>query len=369
MSSEIGVGASIGPARLERFLGEGAMGVVYLGQHLSLGIPVAVKLLKEDRINGDPRYLERFRREARLAARLSHPGLVRVLDFGEQGGTPWMVMEYVDGFTLDTFLRQRPGSQPETTILRVLAAVGSALGTAHGEGIVHRDLKPANILLDRKGRLKVADLGLAREDGADGLTRDRVAVGSPAYMAPETLTPGARADHRIDLYALGIIGYQMAFGRLPYSGSMSQIVHGHLGGRADWTLATTCSSPVLALLRRLMAVDPQQRPASGDEVLQEARRLMGSGSLRRKAADTSSQGEFSGLVRMLESGLGEKTSSHAGKTIVHTTKGERRFVWLLLVAVLGVAVAGFLLAGRHGSPSSAAGAQAAPAASSAALQP
>jgi serine/threonine protein kinase len=214
--SEISSGQVLGNVRLDKFLGEGAMGVVYQGHHLTLGLNVAVKVLKMGGENQVAhRYSERFRREAQMAARLNHPGIVRVLDFGEKDDIPYMVMELVDGYSFDEYLRRRNEPVNEVTVQRVLMAVANALISAHDEGIIHRDLKPANLLLTRKGVLKIADLGLAKEHGATALTREKVMVGSPAYMSPESLTPGVTPDSRCDLYSLGVIGYQLAFGQLP----------------------------------------------------------------------------------------------------------------------------------------------------------
>lgn len=342
------IGDTVGNLRLEGLLGEGAVGVVYRAHHLALGIDVAVKILKREGHRHDPRWVERFRREAQVLARLDHPGVVRVLDVGDRDGEHWLVMELVDGFSLDQWLRRRQEPIDDKTVLRVIAAVASALSAAHDAGIIHRDLKPANLLLSRKGHLKVADLGLARDDAAAALTREKVAVGSPSYMSPEALTPGTPLDHRSDLYALGVIGYQLVFGRLPYTGTMSQVVHGHLAGRARFDLATTCKASTVALVRKLMAHDPADRPASALAALAEARRLLGgTGPVRREgqAARTEQQGssELLGLVRVIERGLAANTSERGGERIVHTTARERLLVWLLLGGVLTAAIAGFVM--------------------------
>ncbi len=338
----IAAGQVIGPARLDQFIGEGAMGVVYRGHHLSLGIDVAVKVLKPEVYSGDPRYRERFQREARLAARLNHPGIVRVLDFGEHaGGSTYLVMEFVDGYTLEEYLRRHQGPVPEQTGLRILAAVAAALGAAHDEGIVHRDLKPANLLINRKGQLKVADLGLAREDGSAALTKEHTAPGTPAYMAPECFQPDQPTDQRVDLYALGIIGYQLAYGRQPYSGPVTQIINGHLGGQADWSRPTAYSRRTVAIIRKLMAVDPSARYAIANAAQIELRTEMGTipATSRAKigAGDSSSS-----IAKIFEGGLSATLSERDGRTIVHTTRSERLLVWLILAAVIVIATIGFL---------------------------
>jgi serine/threonine protein kinase len=356
--SEISSGQVLGNVRLDRFLGEGAMGVVYQGHHLTLGLDVAVKVLKVDNANGVAhRYAERFRREAQIAARLNHPGIVRVLDFGDKDGVPYMVMELVDGFSFEEYLRRRTEPVSETTVQRVLLAVANALVTAHDEGIIHRDLKPANLLLNRKGVLKIADLGLAKEDGAAALTREKVMVGSPAYMAPESLTPGVTADYRCDLYALGVIGYQLAFGQLPYSGSMVQVANGHLGGRASFTLPTVCGKPTIAIIKKLMQPHREQRYQHAREIVADLRRIItGAHSRGRTGSSSSATGsgsaatDFKNIVGFLENRLGGTSSEVDGKTVVHTTTRERILVWLMLGGLVAVAVTGYVLFGGDGKP-------------------
>jgi serine/threonine protein kinase len=352
--SEISSGQVLGNVRLDRFLGEGAMGTVYQGHHLTLGLDVAVKVLKVDHVNGSAhRYSERFRREAQIAARLNHPGIVRVLDFGEKDGVPYMVMELVDGFSFEEYLRRRNEPVTETTVQRVLLAVSNALITAHDEGIIHRDLKPANLLLTRKGVLKIADLGLAKEDGATALTREKVMVGSPAYMAPESLSPGVTQDYRCDLYALGVIGYQLIFGQLPYAGTMVQVANGHMGGRARFDLPTCCSKATIAIVRKLMQPHREQRYQHAREVVADVRRIVtsqrsggkGKGSSTSATGSGSGSSDFKNIVGFLEQSLGGTSSEIDGKTVVHTTTRERLLVWLMLGGMLVVAITGYVMFG------------------------
>lgn len=357
--SEISSGQVLGNVRLDKFLGEGAMGVVYQGHHLTLGMNVAVKVLKIDAVNGVAhRYFERFRREAQIAARLNHPGIVRVLDFGDKDGVPYMVMELVDGFSFEEYLRRRNDAVSETTVQRVLLAVANALVTAHDEGIIHRDLKPANLLLNRKGVLKIADLGLAKEDGAEALTREKVMVGSPAYMSPESLTPGVTVDFRCDLYSLGVIGYQLAFGQLPYTGTMVQVANGHLGGKAHFELPTSCGKPTIAIIKKLMQPHREQRYQHAREIVADLRRIITGAHSRGKTGSSSSAtgssgsgaSDFRNIVGFLESRLGGTSSEIDGKKVVHTTTRERLLVWLMLVGMFSVAIIGFVMFGGDGKP-------------------
>ncbi len=337
--SELAPGRIIGPAILERFLGEGMVGTVWLGRHRSLDIPVAVKVLRDDKLRNDGNYRERFKREARLAAALDHPGIVRVLDFGDEEGAPYMVMEYVDGAALDKHIRKRKEPFTDHTILRVLMSVSQALASAHAQGIIHRDLKPANLLLSSKGILKIADLGLARIEGGVSLTQERVAVGSPAYMAPECFNEGHVADAASDLYSLGVIGYYLAFGRLPYDGSLQDVMAGHLSGSADFTLPTRCRPRTIGLVRKLMATDRRLRPLNASEVASDARQLLQGGDTTRIGKSTGgSSSDLANLSKFLAS----SSSEVDGRTIVHTTKRERRLVWLILAGVIALAVVGLM---------------------------
>lgn len=340
--TELAAGRVLGPAVLERFLGEGMVGTVWLGRHRSLDIPVAVKVLRDDKMRNDGRYRERFKREARLAATLDHPGIVRVLDFGDEEGIPFMVMEYVDGASLDRHLRKRKEPWLDHTVLRILLAAAQALASAHAQGVVHRDLKPANMLLSSKGVLKIADLGLARIEGGVSLTQERVAVGSPAYMAPECFQEGTVADALSDIYSLGVVGYVLAFGRLPYDGSLQDVMRGHLAGSADFTLTTRCSPRTVALIRKAMAVDRRLRVQTANEIANDARALLQGGDTTRigKAASGSSS-DLANLSKYLAS----SSSEVDGRTIVHTTTRERRLVWVILAAVVALAVAGMMYFG------------------------
>jgi eukaryotic-like serine/threonine-protein kinase len=358
--SEFSSGDILGNVRLDKFLGEGAMGVVYQGKHLTLGLDVAVKILKVQTKNSMANnYAERFRREAQMAARLNHPSIVRVLDFGDKDGTPYMVMELVDGYSFDEYLRRRNEPLNEQTVHRVLLSVANALIVAHDEGIVHRDLKPANLLLNRKGVLKIADLGLAKEDGAAALTREKVLVGSPAYMAPESLVPDKKPDHRCDLYSLGVIGYQLTFGQLPYNGSMAEVAQGHLGGRANFALPTVCSKATIAIVKKLMANKREERYQNAREVVADLRRLFtgvhhkSKGASSSAASSGSGTSDFRNIVNFLENRLGSKSSEIDGKTVVHTTTRERIIVWLLLIGLISLAIAGYVLFGSPKKPTAA----------------
>jgi tRNA A-37 threonylcarbamoyl transferase component Bud32 len=198
------------------FLGQGGMGAVYKARQPKLDRLVAVKILPPE-WGRDPAFAERFAREARALAKLSHPQIVAVHDFGGTGGLYYLVMEYVDGPNLRQLLDGRELTPEES--LRIVPQVCDALQYAHEEGVVHRDIKPENILIDRKGRVKIADFGLAKLVGQPrpmySLTGSRQVVGTLDYMAPEQRSRPQEVDHRADIYALGVVLYEMLTGELP----------------------------------------------------------------------------------------------------------------------------------------------------------
>jgi predicted Ser/Thr protein kinase len=197
-------------------LGQGGMGAVYKARQLKLDRIVAVKLLPPE-WGRDPAFAERFSREARALARLSHPNIVAVHDFGESDGLFYLVMEYVDGANLRYVLQDGPLDPARA--LAVVPQICEALQYAHEEGIVHRDIKPENILLDKKGRVKIADFGLAkllgRPRAAFTLTGTHQVMGTLDYMAPEQRQRPQEVDHRADIYSLGVVFYEMLTGELP----------------------------------------------------------------------------------------------------------------------------------------------------------
>jgi polar amino acid transport system substrate-binding protein len=235
-------------------LGQGGMGVVYLARHVMLDRQVALKVVLP--VFGDkPAFLERFRREAKLMARLDHPGVVRLMDFGKAGDRYYLTMEYLSGGTLRR--RMKDGPIKPQDALRIAATICEALLHAHEENVVHRDISPENILFDRHGNLKVADLGLARVCGEAGLTRSTQGMGKMGYMAPEQHESAATADHRADLYAVGVVLYEMLTGERPKAGEAalaSRKVRGDSSGTVRVNL-----DKVDELIQRALESDPVKR--------------------------------------------------------------------------------------------------------------
>jgi len=202
--------------RRVRLLGHGGMATVELAHDTELDRPVAIKRLAEN-LAANEEYKQRFLREARLAARLSHPNIVGVYDAGAENGIPYIVMEYVEGETVSDLLRHRGRLEPEEAVALGLQAC-SGLETAHDAGLVHRDIKPQNLLITPDGTLKIADFGIARSLDGTQLTQAGTVLGTAAYLAPEQAR-GEEATPAADVYALGVVLYQLLTGRLPWEGS------------------------------------------------------------------------------------------------------------------------------------------------------
>lgn len=232
------LGKTIGKVRIDKYLAHGGMAEVYLGTHLTLERPVAIKVL-HGYIEENPDLLARFHREAKVVAGLRHPNIVQVYDFDALDGHPYIVMEYLKGPTLSTYLRNlhsRNERIPHHQVARLLKGLTAALDHAHGQGVIHRDIKPGNILLHDKNEdisLErplsrevegiLTDFGLVRIVNAASQTASGMVSGTPAYMSPEQAR-GDQTDYRTDVYSLGIVLYEMLAGRVPFEADSSMSV-------------------------------------------------------------------------------------------------------------------------------------------------
>lgn len=256
----------LGKYRIDAVLGSGAMGVVYRGFDPDIQREVAVKTLLragEEGAGAGVSLDQRFRNEAQAAGRLQHPGIVAVYDYGRDAGLAFIAMEYVPGHTLSRYLRQAASGALTISDDDVLSIVGQlldALHHAHGQGVWHRDIKPSNLIMTRQGKIKISDFGIARIESSE-LTQAASLVGTPMYMAPEQFR-GKAIDRRVDLYAAGVVLYQLLTGRPPFSGEpqelMYQAVHepvtppSRLPGLAHLQAYD-------AVIARALAKEPEQR--------------------------------------------------------------------------------------------------------------
>lgn len=271
-----------GRYRIERRIARGGMAIVYEATDLRLDRVVAVKVMHET-LADDPTFVSRFEREARSAAKLSHPNAVSVFDQGEDSGTLFLVMEYVPGVTLRDVIR-REAPLPPSLALRVLESVLAALGAAHHIGIVHRDIKPENVLLAtgdvdkmEPRRTKVADFGLARAINAETqhTATGGVIIGTVSYLAPEMLV-NAASDERVDVYAAGVLLYELLTGKKPHQAdSPIQVAYKHVHEDIGKPSEEVRGIPPYldALVARATARDADQRPADATVMLHHVQRV------------------------------------------------------------------------------------------------
>jgi hypothetical protein len=272
---------TLGRYRLVEELGRGGMGVVYRADDPELERQVAIKLihLAAGNETSASELEARFRREAKAAARISHPGVVTIFDVGREGEELFLVMELVTGGSLSARLRNE--AYPESReALELAARVADALAAAHAAGLVHRDVKPANILFTETGQVKVTDFGVARAMGdATELTRTGTVVGSPAYMAPEQIK-GMAVDPRADVFALGVVLYEMLMRQKPFAAdTITTLVYEilHKDPFASPELTGSLPGGISAFLRRALAKEPADRVPSAVAFAAECRRLAASG--------------------------------------------------------------------------------------------
>lgn len=245
-------------------IGSGGMANVYKGIDCVLKRDVAIKLLHDDSAS-DPSFVERFRREAQAVARLNHPNIVSVYDWGAVDHSYYMVMEYVDGTSLKEIIRDR-APLPEREALRIAADVASALAVAHQGGIVHRDIKPQNILLTWDGAVKVVDFGIARTESLTQLTLTNAVYGTAHYFSPEQ-AQGRTVDARSDIYSLGVVLYEMLTGREPFQGaSLLEVAVQHVQQppMPPRDRVPSISPEVNDLVLRALAKDPNDRFATAN---------------------------------------------------------------------------------------------------------
>jgi serine/threonine-protein kinase len=350
--------------RLVKKLGAGGMSVVYLARHVMIERLNALKILRAD-LTLDPNHRERFLREARAANRINHPNIIEITDFGEEAGLAYLVMEYAPGESLLEAIRR--GALRWERAVRIGVQVSSALARAHQAGIIHRDLKPENVLLlppEEDGdeeRVKLTDFGIAKILDAPALTFSEQLFGTPGYIAPE-IVEGAPADARTDLFALGVMLFEMTSGALPFDAKgQAELLLKPLTAKPTPLRARAPEVPaeLEQLVTRMLAREPKDRPQDAFEVLDTlsglARRAKAAGrasvpahaQVRREALDTVADAPAS------ENALGAHESDDAPRShplttanlgLVHTSEIGQR--WLAAHAEVVGAIARARLKGR-----------------------
>jgi hypothetical protein len=252
------------PEKISRYeirgeIGRGGMAAVYLAYDPNFGREVAIKVLPRELLH-DPSFRTRFKREARTIAALEHPAIVPVYDFGEQDGQPFLVMRYMSGGSLTS--RIRAGPVPPAEAAKILTRIGAALDAAHAKGVVHRDLKPANILFDQYGDAYLGDFGIAQLSGTSGTLTGPMVLGTPAYMSPEQIRGDKKVDGRSDIYALGIVVFEMLTGKAPFEAdSPVKMMMMHLSTPPPRVPETAARLPPgsSSVIERALAKEPEQR--------------------------------------------------------------------------------------------------------------
>ena len=263
-----------GRYELHRRLARGGMADVFLARDALLDRPVALKVLFPE-FATDPSFVERFRREAQSAANLSHPNIVSVYDWGEEEGTYFIVMEYVEGRSLAQILKDEGPLLPDRAA-DIVTDVAAALGFAHRNGVIHRDVKPGNVLISPLGQVKVTDFGIARAVTNEGdLTRTGTVMGTATYFSPEQAR-GESVDPRSDVYSLGVVLYELLVGEAPFKGdSPVSVAYKHVSEQAELPTARNPRIPATleAVTMKALAKNPANRYASAEELAADLRRF------------------------------------------------------------------------------------------------
>jgi len=332
----------IGPFELEKKLGVGGMGVVYLATYQKTGEKMAVKVLSPELIT-DKRLLRRFLREMAILKKLRHRNIVRYFGGGHDGTQHFYAMELMDGGSMEQLLKKK-GKLPWEQVVEVAKQIAKALEHAHNHGIIHRDLKPANLFLSKDGRLKLGDFGIARDTQATALTAAGRTVGTYAYMAPEQISGKPPVSRKTDLYALGCLMYEALTGQTPFTESNpAQMLFAHLELEPPRvsSLALDCPIWLDDLVMKLLEKDPEDRyydalavQVALDEVTEKVARQTSMAQQTAAAAAASTQREERSEVVRLLTGQGKKKKKKKKKKVPFYEQ-----IWFL-AACLVVLIAG-----------------------------
>ncbi len=307
-------GKKIGPCRLEKKLGAGAMGVVYLGRHIGLDKMMAVKILPPN-FGNDPHRVKLFIQEARSAAKLEHPNLIRVYDVGKSENLYYIVMELVEGTDLKELIKEKKKIPPRHAAKIILEAA-KGLGEAHKNHIIHRDIKPDNIMLAKGGVVKISDFGLAKTVEPGIAIQEEGLMGTPLYMAPE-IVDGRGADHRSDLYALGVTLYYALSGELPIKGkTLPQIFMSHMRQIPRPLREVDASIPeeLDKIARRLLEKNPDNRYQTCEDLAKDISTFL-EGKTKVKVSVPSEEGRDLTRERIQKERAKEKARAQMLKTI------------------------------------------------------
>ncbi|HEX7176753.1 MAG TPA: serine/threonine-protein kinase [Pyrinomonadaceae bacterium] len=306
MSRSLLINQSIGEYRIESFLGAGGMGEVYRASHSKIGRLAAVKVLTSATQEGGG-FVERFFNEARIQASLQHPNIATLYDFCEVAGQPCIIMEYVDGLTVAERIAAHGAPLPPSETARVFEKVVEAIEHIHRHGIIHRDIKSNNIKVSSSGQVKLLDFGIAKGQTSPGLTQVGSVIGTIQYLAPELIC-GGTADGRVDIWALGVLLYEMVTGRVPFDAdSLGELCDQIKRARyvAPAQLNPAVRPEVARVIERCLKENPAERYQSAGDLLRDARRLATAPPPHSRPDETASE----------ESSERETEKTGAAKTI------------------------------------------------------
>jgi serine/threonine protein kinase len=329
------VGREVGPYQILQKIAQGGMSSVYKGLHVGLEQEVAIKVLSPESFE-DPCLRDRFISEAKIQARLSHPNVIKTMNYLEYEGTVFLVMEYVNGESLDALLK-KVGSLPIERAGIIFMSVLEAIEFMHSKGIIHRDIKPANIMLSYDRYVKVMDFGIAKVMGEKGKTAAGIRIGTLWYMSPEQIR-GEEATALTDIYALGITLYQMVTGRVPFTADLEfDIMRGHLEQVPvpPWKINKDVPRELGLIILKAMAKNPKERYQSVREFLEALRSVMKTLAL----SETK-------VIQMPEEGLGGGSWSGPLCRLSHARR--RMSIALFIFAIAVLAVLAVLMVLRHG---------------------
>ncbi|HEY7208597.1 MAG TPA: Stk1 family PASTA domain-containing Ser/Thr kinase [Gaiellaceae bacterium] len=343
-----------GRYKIVRRLGSGGMANVYLAEDQELGRRVAIKILN-DRHAHDDQFVERFRREAKNAAGLSHPNVVAIYDRGEAEGTYYIAMEYLEGRSLKELIVSR-GPAPIPVAIDYARQILAALRFAHRNGIVHRDIKPHNVLVDGEGRVKVTDFGIARAGAASQMTEAGSIVGTAQYLSPEQ-AKGTAVDQRSDIYSLGIVLHELLTGGVPFTGETPvEIAMKHISETPEPPSERRSDVPhdLDLVVIRALAKDPADRYQSAEEMDADLQRVLRGVAISRETEESATQIMAAPTTVMSAATTATVAAPRTGTTppqrppvyYDYDEPGPRRPIWpwlLALLFVVGAGIGGWLL--------------------------
>ncbi|MBW8825079.1 MAG: Stk1 family PASTA domain-containing Ser/Thr kinase [Acidobacteria bacterium] len=336
-----------GRYEIERRLARGGMADVYLARDTLLDRPVALKVLFPE-FATDHSFVERFRREAQAAANLNHPNIVAVYDWGEEGSTYFIVMEYIDGRSLSQIVRDEGPLEP-TRAAEITQSIAGALGFAHRNGVIHRDVKPGNVLLAPQGQVKVTDFGIARAVSAsENLTQTGTVMGTATYFSPEQAR-GEPVDPRSDVYSLGIVLYELLVGAPPFTGdSPVSVAYKHVSEQAELPRRRNprIPAPLEAVTMRALAKNPANRYDSADDFAADLRRFIEGAPVQAESVLAAE--DFTQAVGTTAAGEATRAIPLADSTRVMTSVGggtapppaRRSPLFYVVVGLIALLIAG-----------------------------